>query len=168
MAGKKAIDNAKKTMIANNNAEKKATEVSKEKAVVKEAVKETEAAEDKKAAPVKAEVKEEVKPAANKAEEKKAEVTKVEEKKAEDKKTAEKKPTAKKPTAKKEVTETVFVQFAGKEVAVSDMMPKIKKVWQKAGNRIKDIQDVKLYVKPEDGKVYFVINDDFSDSVDFE
>ena len=99
---------------------------------------------------------------------KEGEVTKVEEKKAEDKKTAEKKPTAKKPTAKKEVTETVFVQFAGKEVAVSDMMPKIKKVWQSAGNRIKDIQDVKLYVKPEDGKVYFVINDDFSDSVDFE
>ena len=48
------------------------------------------------------------------------------------------------------------------------MLPKIKKVWQKAGNKIRDIKDVKLYVKPEDNKVYFVVNDEFCDSVDFD
>ena len=153
---KKAIDNAKKTMIANNNAEKKAAVAEEKKTAVKPAAKATEA---KKEETTKAEVKKE--------EAKKPEV-KTETKKTETKKTETKKTATKNTTAKKEVTETVYVQFAGKEVAVSDMMPKIKKVWQKAGNRIKDIQDVKLYVKPEDGKVYFVINDDFSDSVDFE
>ena len=83
------------------------------------------------------------------------------------KKTAAKKTAAKK-TVKKEVTQTVYVQYAGKNVAVEDMLPKIKKVWQKAGNKIRDIKDVKLYVKPEDNKVYFVVNDEFCDSVDFD
>lgn len=83
------------------------------------------------------------------------------------KKTAAKK-TAAKRTVKKEVTQTVYVQYAGKNVAVEDMLPKIKKVWQKAGNKIRDIKDVKLYVKPEDNKVYFVVNDEFCDSVDFD
>ena len=98
----------------------------------------------------------------------KAEVKKEEPKKEETKKVTPAKKTAKKAPAKKEVTQTVYVQFAGKEVAVADIMPKIKKVWQKAGNRVRDIKDVKLYVKPEDNKVYFVINDVFSDSVDFD
>lgn len=87
--------------------------------------------------------------------------------KEEVKKTGGKK-TAAKRTVKKEVTQTVYVQYAGKNVAVEDMLPKIKKVWQKAGNKIRDIKDVKLYVKPEDNKVYFVVNDEFCDSVDFD
>ena len=87
--------------------------------------------------------------------------------KEEVKKTGGKKTAAKK-TVKKEVTQTVYVQYAGKNVAVEDMLPKIKKVWQKAGNKIRDIKDVKLYVKPEDNKVYFVVNDEFCDSVDFD
>lgn len=103
-----------------------------------------------------------------KAEVKKEEPKKEETKKEEPKKVTPAKKTTKKTPAKKEVTQTVYVQFAGKEVAVADIMPKIKKVWQKAGNRVRDIKDVKLYVKPEDNKVYFVINDVFSDSVDFD
>lgn len=153
MANKKFTNSVKNNVIAKNNVEKK----------VEAAV------DEKKTAAV---VKPEVKKEEVKSETKNAEVQKTEAKKAEAKLEEPKKDVAPKKTtktaAKKEITQTVYVQFAGKEVAVDDMMPKIKKVWQKAGNRIKDIKDVKLYVKPEDNKVYFVINDDFSDSVDFE
>ena len=75
---------------------------------------------------------------------------------------------ARKTTAKREIKTSVYIEYMEKQVSVQDSIPRIKKVWQKAGNRIKDISDIKLYIKPEDNMIYFVINDDFSDSIEFE
>ena len=78
-----------------------------------------------------------------------------------------KKETAKKAaTKKKEITTTVRIQYLGKDVAVKDKIKEIRAIWQKAGNRVRDIKDIELYVKPEDNKIYFVVNGDFDGSVD--
>jgi len=104
---------------------------------------------------------------------KKAETVKTEdvkketEKKASEKKAPEKKaPAKKKTTTKKDIVTTVYVEYMGKQVAVKDAIPQIKKIWQKAGNKVGDIKDIALYAKPEDDKIYFVINGDFSGAVD--
>lgn len=103
-----------------------------------------------------------------KAEEKPAAKTETAPKKeAASKETTAKKETAKKAaTKKKEITTTVRIQYLGKDVAVKDKIKEIRAIWQKAGNRVRDIKDIELYVKPEDNKIYFVVNGDFDGSVD--
>ena len=171
MTTRKTIANARNSFNAKNKAAIAAAE-EKKAAVAKTEVEDTKTVDDGKQADeeIKNEtvnapeaVKEEVKETGGK----KTAVNTHKAVKEEVKKTGGKKTAAKK-TVKKEVTQTVYVQYAGKNVAVEDMLPKIKKVWQKAGNKIRDIKDVKLYVKPEDNKVYFVVNDEFCDSVDFD
>lgn len=119
-----------------------------------------------------------VKPAVKDATAKAVPAKEVNEKKAEEKpavktetapkkEAASKETTAKKTaTKKKEITTTVRIQYLGKDVAVKDKVKEIKAIWQKAGNRVRDIKDIELYVKPEDNKIYFVVNGDFDGSVD--
>lgn len=51
-----------------------------------------------------------------------------------------------------------------KEVKVEDkaLIVKAKEIWVELGNKIKDIETLKLYVKPEEMAVYYVFNDDVS------
>ena len=100
-----------------------------------------------------AETATEVKAAAT-AEEKKAPA-----KKAAAKKTAAKKPAAKtaekKTTAKKAaaVTENVYVQYLGSEITSADLIAKAKKA-----SGVKSPKTVNVYVKPEENKVYYVVD----------
>ena len=99
-----------------------------------------------------AETATEVKAAAT-AEEKKAPA-----KKAAAKKTAAKKPvakTAEKKTAAKKtaVSENVFVQYLGSEITSADLIAKAKKA-----SGVKSPKTVNVYVKPEENKVYYVVD----------
>lgn len=123
-------------------------------AVKKTVTKATAAAKAEEKAPVKAAaVKEEKAPV-------KATVVKEE-------KTAEKNET-KKPAAKKTVVkENVYVQCMGIEISTEDVMKKVKENWTKVlKNKAADMKSVTLYIKPEEGKAYFVINDDVTGSVE--
>lgn len=117
------------------------------------------------------------KPAEAKVEEKKVEAKKaVEEKKAvpAKKAAAPKKETAKKAApAKKEATVkaatkvSVNLQFAGKEYKAEDFEKMAKDVWQyDLGNKAADLKSVDLYVKPEENKVYYVMNGDVTGDFD--
>ena len=125
-------------------------------------------------APVKAEVKAEVKAAK---EEVKAAVAKVEakveakaekavEKKAEVKKAAEKKETAKKAAPAKKAAEkktdvkvSLSVQFDGKSYTTDDLVKIAKDVWKyDLKQKAADFKSVDLYVKPEEGMAYYVVN----------
>jgi len=57
---------------------------------------------------------------------------------------------------------TLYVEHFGKQISKNEVVAKAKAIWQSAGNKIKDISSLELYVKPEEGKVYFVINGDFN------
>lgn len=88
-------------------------------------------------------------------------------KKTATKKTAEKKTTAKKTTAKKEMKVTTVVQYYGKEVEEKEIIANVKKAWTKAGHKVGDIKTLELYIKPEDGAVYYVINGEDGGAVAF-
>lgn len=108
-------------------------------AEVKETVKAAEVKETK--TPV---VKEEVKETAKKAPAKKAPA---------------KKASAKTTTAKKEVVTETYIQFAGQETLTSEILAKVKAAYVAEGHKESAIKSVKLYVKPEDSAVYYVINE---------
>jgi len=148
------VKNVKKTAVADVKVEK-AVEVKEEvKATpVKEVAKveETKAvkAADTKTTEVKAEEKA---PAAKKTVEKKTTA-----------KTAEKKETTKKATTtKSKVTESVCVQFCGNEYDVAAVVEKAKAAY--AGDA-KKMKDIKVYIKPEEGMAYYVVNGDETGSV---
>lgn len=115
----------------------------------------------------KAEVKEAAKkaPAAKKEAVKKAPAAK---KEAVKKAPAAKKETAKKaPAAKKAETTIINIQFAGKEYKTEDFVNIAKDVWKyDLGKKAADFKSVELYVKPEESKVYYVINEEVSGSFD--
>lgn len=103
-----------------------------------------------------AEAKKAVTPAVQKATEAVAEVKKTAPKKAaaavaEVKKAAPKKAPAKK--AAKPANVKVVVQYADKEISCQQMMEAAKAAWTGAA-----MKDVAFYVKPEENRVYFVVN----------
>lgn len=59
-----------------------------------------------------------------------------------------------------------ILQIGGNEIALSLLEQRIKQLWTASGNLIKDIKDLRLYVKPEENRVYYVINDVFSGNMD--
>ena len=83
------------------------------------------------------------------------------------KKPAAKKATAKKPVAKKtaakkaDLKAKVVLQFSdGREYTEADLINNAKNVWKyDLGKKTADLTKVELYVKPEDNKVYYVMND---------
>ena len=78
------------------------------------------------------------------------------------KKAAPKK-TAKKASAKVEL----FLQFAGKEYTEKDIFQKVKDVWTKQmKNKVGDLKDVQIYIKPEEFVAYYVINGETTGKVD--
>lgn len=77
---------------------------------------------------------------------------------------AVKEKTTKKAPAK---TQCVMIQFAGKEVDTKDLLEQVKNIWTKElGNKVKDMADVKVYVKPEEAAAYYVINDDVTGRIE--
>ena len=85
-----------------------------------------------------------------------AKAAKTEETKAEASK-AKKAPA--KATAKKNVETVLHIQYGGKAYAQEDLVNIAKDVWKydlkrKAG----DLESIELYVKPEENKVYYVMN----------
>ena len=124
---------------------------------------ETKAAETKTAekTPVKATPSEAKKaPAAKTAAEKKAAAPK---KAAPAKKeAAPKKAVAKKPAAKKEVKSSVVIEYAGRQIVARDVLEAAKKAYESM-NKGAAIETIEIYVKPEEGAAYYVVNGEGSD-----
>lgn len=98
--------------------------------------------------------------AAEKKTTKKAATKKAAEKKTTTKKAAAKKPAGKKTTTKK-VPKAVFVEYCGAQtkIDVESYEEKVKEIWLNDWKRLaRDLKQIDIYIKPEDGKVYFVVN----------
>ena len=78
------------------------------------------------------------------------------EKTAAPKKTAVKKPAAKRTAKKKEVTKTAVLQFAGCDFKVEDIITNAEAAF-KAENKRKAVDDIKVYIKPEERAAYYVV-----------
>ncbi|MCQ2492819.1 MAG: DUF6465 family protein [Lachnospiraceae bacterium] len=51
-----------------------------------------------------------------------------------------------------------FVEFQGKQTLEKDVIAAVKKEWTAEGNKVKDIDTLDIYVKPEEATAYYVIN----------
>lgn len=110
------------------------------------------AAEEKTAAKAAAAVEVKTEPAA------KAEAApKTAEKKAVRKTTAKKAPAKKAAEKAAEAKTTIILEYCGRQVTENTMIAGAKQVWAEAGHT-EAIETMELYVKPEDGAVYCVIN----------
>lgn len=70
--------------------------------------------------------------------------------------------TAGRKTTKKETTNVnpdMFIQFGGQEYSEKSIMEKVVAAWEAEGKKPSAIKRVRLYVKPEEGKAYYVINE---------
>ena len=88
-------------------------------------------------------------------------------KKAAPKKATAKTTAAKRTTKKAELKTELFLQFSGKEYSEKEVLQKVKDVWTKElKNKVGDMKDVKIYLKPEEFAAYYVINGDTTGKVD--
>lgn len=62
---------------------------------------------------------------------------------------------------------TLFVQYDGKQVEEKEIVASVKAAWTEAGNKVGDIKTMEVYVKPEEGAVYYVINETESGKIAF-
>lgn len=62
-------------------------------------------------------------------------------------------------TVKEEaVRETICLQYQGKDITNETMVSMVKTAWKESGKNVKDIKTLDIYVKPEEGQLYYVIN----------
>ncbi len=81
--------------------------------------------------------------------------------------TAEAKKTVAKASTARPVREEVYLQYLGKEISKDEIMKQVKAIWTKQmKRRVGEMRTVTLYLKPEDNKVYYVINGEESGSID--
>ena len=158
---KKPTATVKASFISTKTEDTKVPAKKEEKKVVKKA-------EEKKAVPaVKAEEKKAV--PAVKAEEKKAVPAVKAEKKAPAAKAEKKAPAAKvekKAPAAKAAAEVVL-QWNGNDYTYDRLLQSAKDVWQyDQGKNVADFKKAVIYVKPEEGKAYVVVND--TDELSFD
>ena len=86
--------------------------------------------------------------------------------KEEVKKAPKKKATRKTAAKKESESETeVFVEYYGQQSSVEEITNKVKEVFVSEGHRASTIKSLKLYLKPEDGFAYYVINEKFAGRV---
>ena len=74
------------------------------------------------------------------------------------KKPAAKKTAAKKTSATKDIKVKAIVESYGKQVEEKEIIASVKKAWTKSGRKVGEIKSIDLYIKPEEGAVYYVIN----------
>ncbi len=81
--------------------------------------------------------------------------------------TTEAKKTVSKTVAAKPIKEEVYLQYFGKEVSKDDLMKQVKAIWTKQmKHKVSEMKTVTLYLKPEENKVYYVINGEESGSLE--
>ena len=61
----------------------------------------------------------------------------------------------------------LYVQYQGQQICDSDLVDRIKADWRNAGRKIKDIDTLDLYVKPEERRVYYAINGEQTGEIGF-
>ena len=61
--------------------------------------------------------------------------------------------------------ENLIFQVDGQDYDLSDVISMVKEDWK--GNKMGSVLQLDVYVKPEDSRVYYVVNKETEESVDF-
>jgi len=62
----------------------------------------------------------------------------------------------------------LYVEYQGRQVEDKALISQIKNLWVESGHKIKDIKELKLYIKPEENAAYYVINEDFTGNIQID
>lgn len=62
-------------------------------------------------------------------------------------------------------SEEMILQFGDHEVAAADISEKAKQDYKNSENDA-ELKEIRIYVKPEDNKAYYVVNGEFEGNVD--
>jgi len=54
----------------------------------------------------------------------------------------------------------VYFECAGASYNADEVVKKVKADWVALGKKVKDMADAKIYVKPEDNKIYYVVKEE--------
>lgn len=60
----------------------------------------------------------------------------------------------------------MIIQSNGVEISDKEIVAKVKEKWVEEGKLVKDIKSLTTYIKPEERKVYYVINDEINGDFD--
>ena len=63
---------------------------------------------------------------------------------------------------------SMYVEYQGLQVEEKEIIAKVKELWVNDGNKIKDIKELKLYIKPEEAVAYYVINEETSGKIELQ
>ena len=73
-------------------------------------------------------------------------------------------------TAKKEYTKLAlketYIQVGGSEYKETEILKKVEESFLAAGHKITAMKNLQIYVKPEDGAAYYVVNGEITGRVD--
>ena len=56
------------------------------------------------------------------------------------------------------IKQQLILQFDGNDVDLSAIEANVKQEWKDAGRKLSDIATLDIYVKPQEGKAYYVVN----------
>ncbi len=71
------------------------------------------------------------------------------------------------PKPASERTVELYVQYGEKEVTYTDLVTRVKDMWKEQGKRETSLKSLNIYVKPEESKAYYVINEKITGELDF-
>ncbi|RDU25171.1 DUF6465 family protein [Anaerosacchariphilus polymeriproducens] len=58
----------------------------------------------------------------------------------------------------------IFIEHNQNRLGSKEICDKVKTLWVETGNKIKEINSLNIYIKPEDNMIYYVINENFTGS----
>ena len=64
------------------------------------------------------------------------------------------------------IKQQLILQFNGQDADLSAIEANVKQAWKDAGNKVADIASLDIYVKPQEGKAYYVVNKETEGVVD--
>lgn len=63
-------------------------------------------------------------------------------------------------------TEEIYLQAGGAEWNITDCKERAVAAYTAEGRKASDVKKLVIYLKPEEGKAYYVVNDDENGSID--
>lgn len=67
---------------------------------------------------------------------------------------------------KKEAQKSIYLQYDGKEISIDAVEKAVRENYDSIKKGEDPPEDIRVYLKPEDRKAYYVINSDFAGEVD--
>ena len=64
------------------------------------------------------------------------------------------------------IKQQFLLQYNGQEFDLGAVEASVKQDWKDKGNKVTAIETLDIYVKPEDAKVYYVVNGEFESAID--